>query len=85
MKKQRKSSSNKNITTKKGPISKSKFINLIFQNYFENNDPVINNKFIEYNFLSRFKIHDFGKIFHRTNFISKTNNKYIISRLKYNK
>ena len=48
----RKSSSNKSIQIKKGPISKIKFINLIFQKFFDNNDIAFNNKFVEINLLS---------------------------------
>ena len=81
----RKSSSNKSIQIKKGPISKIKFINLIFQKFFDNNDIAFNNKFVEINLLSSFKQFDFGKIFFKTNFISKSNKKYIISNLKNKK
>ena len=81
----RKSSSNKSIQIKKGPISKIKFINLIFQKFFDNNDITFNNKFVEINLLSSFKQCDFGKIFFKTNFISKSNKKYIISNLKNKK
>ena len=49
----RKSSSSKSIQINKGPksISKIKFINLIFQKFFDNNDISFNNKFVEINLL----------------------------------
>ena len=81
----RKSSLNKNIQNRKGAISKIKFINLIFQKFFDNNDISMNNKFIEFNYLSSINQSDFGKVYYRTNYISKSNSKYIISNLKNKK
>ena len=81
----RKSSSNKNIQIKRMSISKIKFNNLIFQNFFADNKISFNNKFFEYNIFASIKKCDFCKIFYRINFISKSNNKYIISRMKNNK
>ena len=82
----KRSSINKSITFKKESLSKSNFIKLIFQNYFDDNNENANtNNFVEYNISSSFKHSDFGKIFYKTNFISKTNNKYIISNLKNKK
>ena len=83
----RKSSSSKSIQINKGPksISKIKFINLIFQKFFDNNDISFDNKFVEINLLSSFKQCDFGKIFFKTNFISKSGKKYIIANLKNKK
>ena len=82
----KKRSLNKSITIKKDSLSKSDFIKLIFENYFNDNDEnTNNNNFKEYNILTSFKFGDLGKIFYKTNFISKTNNKYKISNLEQNK
>ena len=79
----KRSSINKSITIKKESLSKPNFIKLIFQNYFDDNNEIANtNNIVEYNISSSFKYSDLGKIFYKTNFISKTNNKYIISNLK---
>ena len=81
----KKSSSSKTVTNKKEPISKQIFINLIFQNYFANNDIMTIKKFIDYNLLSIFKRSDFSKIFSKINFIPNSKFKYKISNLKHNK
>ena len=75
-------SSIKSSQSKKEPISKSKFVKLIFESYFDNIDKIYNSNFIEYNLLISIKSGDLRNIFYRTNFIAKTKSKYIILNLK---
>ena len=55
----KKRSLNKSITIKKDSLSKSDFIKLIFENYFNDNDEnTNNNNFKEHNILTSFKLGD---------------------------
>jgi hypothetical protein len=67
----RKRSSIKISPTKKEPISKSKFIKILFENNFDNIDNTFDNIFVEYNSLNKFRSCNFSKIFYKINFISK--------------
>ena len=81
----RKRSSIKISPTKKEPISKSKFIKILFENNFDNIDNTFDNIFVEYNSLNKFRSCNFSKIFYKINFISKnSSSKYISTKMKNN-